>query len=138
MLHVEGVSAQIAAVLHDVVEDSDVPIEDLAEEVFSEEVLAAVEAVTKRPGESRIEAAYRAAANSIARVVKLADNADNLDLSRIADPGAKEYARLEQYREVRAILLAGGTSSPEIYSTGRAVEGAEAVKAGASGLPVQG
>ena len=138
MLHVEGESARIAAVLHDVVEDSDVTLEDLAKEGFSEEVLAAVEAVTKRPGESRIEAACRAAANSIARAVKLADNADNSDLSRIADPGAKDYVRLEKYKEVRAILLAGGTSSPETSSTGRAVEGAEAVKAGASGLPVKG
>ncbi|MDD4271084.1 MAG: hypothetical protein PHN77_22925 [Thermoguttaceae bacterium] len=70
--------------------------------------------------------------------MKLADNADNSDLSRIADPGAKDYVRLEKYKEVRAILLADGTSSPETSSTGRAVEGAEAVKAGASGLPVQG
>lgn len=123
MLNVEGESARTVAVLHDVVEDSDVTLEDLAKEGFSEEVLAAVEAVTARPGETRIEGAYRAAANPIARAVKLADNADNSNLSRIANPGAKDYARLEQYKEVRAILLANETSSPETASMGRAVEG---------------
>jgi len=106
MLQVDGASARIAAVLHDVVEDSDITLDALAKEGFSEEVLSALEALTKRPGESRIEAAYRAAADPIARVVKLADNTDNSDLSRITSPSAKDYAHLEQYKQVRAILLA--------------------------------
>ena len=106
MLRVEGISAQIAAVLHDVVEDSDITMDALAGEGFDEEVLSALQALTKRPGESRIEAAHRAAANPIARMVKLADNADNSDLSRIAHPTAEDYARLEQYKQVRTILLA--------------------------------
>lgn len=38
--------------------------------------------------------------------VKLADNADNMDLSRIASPTDKDHARLAQYRAVRELLLA--------------------------------
>lgn len=105
MLRVSSPSEQIAAVLHDVVEDSPITLAKLAEIGFSEEVVAAIEALTKRPGESRIEAAKRAASNPIARVVKLADNAENMDLSRIPNPTQKDYARVEEYKLVRNILL---------------------------------
>lgn len=108
MLRVSGLDEQIAAVLHDVVEDTQVTLDQLRAEGFSEPVLAAIKALTKRPGETRLEAARRAAANSIARTVKLADNADNMDLSRIAAPTESDYARLREYDQVRALLLSYG------------------------------
>ena len=55
---------------------------------------------------SRLLAAARAAANRIARAVKLADNAENMDLGRIANPTEKDLARLKEYEQVRALLLA--------------------------------
>ena len=106
MLRVQGEQERIAAVLHDVVEDTSVTMEQLAAEGFSSEALAAISALTKLPGETRIAAAQRAAANKIARTVKLADNAENMDLSRIASPSEKDYARLEEYKAVRELLLA--------------------------------
>ena len=108
MLRMEDTEARIAAVLHDVVEDSDWTLEDLAREGFSEAVLRAVDALTKRPGEDRLDAARRAARDPLARAVKLADNAENSDLGRIAAPTAKDYARLAQYHEVRRMLYRGG------------------------------
>ena len=42
--------ARIVAILHDVVEDTPVTYEDLAEAGFGAEIIAAVEALTKRPG----------------------------------------------------------------------------------------
>jgi (p)ppGpp synthase/HD superfamily hydrolase len=95
---------RIVAVLHDVVEDSHWTLEALAEEGFSPSVLQALEALTKLPGEDRMSAARRAAVNPLARSVKLADNAENSDLSRIPNPSAKDLERLEQYRQVRLIL----------------------------------
>jgi (p)ppGpp synthase/HD superfamily hydrolase len=109
MLRVSGASERIAAILHDVVEDTPVTLDQLANEGFSREVVDAVDALTKRPGENRIDAAKRAAANPIARVVKLADNAENMDLSRISNPTQKDYDRLEEYKRVREILIAAGT-----------------------------
>lgn len=106
MLAVEGEEARIAAVLHDVVEDTGWTLEALAAEGFAPTVIEALDALTKRPGETRLDAARRAAADPLARVVKLADNADNSDLSRIPNPTAKDRDRLEQYRAVRALLLA--------------------------------
>ena len=106
MLRVEDMQHRMAAVLHDVVEDTDVTIEHLKQEGFSPEVLRAIIALTKLPGETRLEAAARAAADPIARKVKLADNSENMDLSRIAKPTEKDYARCREYEEVRSLLLA--------------------------------
>lgn len=106
MMHVDSEQERIVAVLHDVVEDCDVTLEMLANEGFSSDIIDAVEAVTKRPGESRIEAAKRAATNPIARKVKLADNTENSDRSRIPNPTLEDFSRLEEYKLVRELLLA--------------------------------
>jgi (p)ppGpp synthase/HD superfamily hydrolase len=105
MLRVSNEEERIAAVLHDVVEDTNVTLEQLAKEGFSGPVMAAVEALTKLPGESRTEAAARAKRDVIARAVKLADNSENMDLSRIAAPTEKDFARMKEYESVRALLL---------------------------------
>jgi GTP diphosphokinase / guanosine-3',5'-bis(diphosphate) 3'-diphosphatase len=97
---------RMAAVLHDVVEDTDVTLDQLVAEGFAREVINAVVALTKLPGESRHDAAHRAAKDPVARRVKLADNTDNMDLSRIANPTEKDFARLDEYEAVRQILLA--------------------------------
>jgi guanosine-3',5'-bis(diphosphate) 3'-pyrophosphohydrolase len=106
MLRVNTPDEQMAAVLHDVVEDTSVTLGDLREEGFSENVIAAVDALTKRDGETRVDAAKRAAANQIARVVKLADNAENMDLSRIPKPTPKDLRRVKEYAEVKKLLEA--------------------------------
>jgi (p)ppGpp synthase/HD superfamily hydrolase len=96
----------MAAILHDVVEDTPVTIDQLVGEGFPAEVVAAVIALTKLPGETRLAAAARAAVDPVARAVKLADNAENMDLGRIAAPTARDHARLAEYEQVRALLLA--------------------------------
>jgi len=105
MLRVATDYERMAAVLHDVVEDTPVTLAQLTEAGFPKEVVDAIEALTKRAGETRMQAAARAASNPIARVVKLADNAENMDLSRIANPTEKDFARVEEYKQVRALLL---------------------------------
>lgn len=82
----------MAAVLHDVVEDTSVTIDLLRAEGFPPEVLDAVLALTKTKGETRIAAARRAVVNPVARAVKLADVADNMDMSRISKPTEKDLA----------------------------------------------
>lgn len=110
MLAVQGDQERMAAVLHDVVEDTAITIVDLRGEGFSEAVLEAVIALTKLPGEARIDAAKRAAANAIARQVKLADVSDNMDLKRIPNPTPKDHARLAEYQKVRALLFAASNA----------------------------
>jgi uncharacterized membrane protein YebE (DUF533 family) len=53
----------------------------------------------------------RAAQNPIARLVKLADLEDNMDLSRIAQPTEKDRRRVEKYRAAKLVIesaIAGG------------------------------
>jgi GTP diphosphokinase / guanosine-3',5'-bis(diphosphate) 3'-diphosphatase len=59
---------------------------------------------TKLENESRFDAAHRAAKNKIGRVVKIADNEDNSDISRITNPTEKDYERIREYMAVRTIL----------------------------------
>jgi (p)ppGpp synthase/HD superfamily hydrolase len=105
MLTLSSEEERIVGVLHDVVEDTDLSLIDLEQEGFSKVIVDAVQALTKLPGETRMEAAVRAAQNPIARRVKLADNADNMDLSRIPNPTEADFARIEEYRKVRHFLL---------------------------------
>jgi len=107
MLSVQSLQERLAAILHDVVEDTELSLEDLADEGFTPEVIEAVRALTKELGELRIQAAQRAAQNPIARVVKLADVTDNMDISRIPEPTERDFARLREYQAVCEILLAG-------------------------------
>ena len=106
MLRMPSATTRIAAVLHDVVEDTPWTLEQLAEEGFSEIILAAVEALTIRPGEDYMDFVRRAASNPDARAVKIADVEDNMDLSRIAEPTEKDLARIERYREALGYLKA--------------------------------
>jgi (p)ppGpp synthase/HD superfamily hydrolase len=108
MMKMKTPETQIVAVLHDVVEDCGVTPALLAYEGFSPFVVDAVMALTKRyvdgaeePYKDFIE---RAAQNPIARLVKLADLEDNMDLSRIPQPTAKDYARLEKYQAAKRII----------------------------------
>jgi hypothetical protein len=104
MLRLDTNEERIAGLLHDVVEDCGWTIDDLREEGFSAAVLRAVEAVTKREGESYDHFVARAAADPIGRRVKLADLEDNSDLGRIRNPTAKDHARIEKYqRAIRTI-----------------------------------
>ena len=91
--------------LHDVVEDTNVSLQDLIAEGFSPDIISAVEAITKRAGESWLQAAEWVAVNAIARKVKLADNAENMDLRRIEFPTGRDYARVDEYKAVRELLL---------------------------------
>ena len=104
MFAVKTPEQKMTAILHDVVEDTDVTFEYLRTEGFSTEVLDAVKALTKADGEARLDAARRAANNAIARIVKLADVTDNMDISRITNPSEKDYARLIEYAQVKELL----------------------------------
>lgn len=99
MFRVETEDERIVAVLHDVVEDhGDVwPVERLRREGFSDHILAALDCVTKRHGESYQQFIERSASNPIALHVKLADLEDNLDVRRLHELTEKDRERLNRY-----------------------------------------
>ena len=106
MFSVEGEAARIVAVLHDVVEDCPEWSFERSEAIgFSADILEALNAVTKREGESYEAFVARAAANKIGRVVKRADVLDNCDLSRIAKLSEQDLNRLARYEAALQQLI---------------------------------
>lgn len=98
---------RIAAVLHDVVEDTDVTIADLVKMDFPTQSIDAVEALTHAKGEPYMDYIHRVALNYIATRVKLADLADNMDLERLPELTLKDLERYHKYRQARAYLKRG-------------------------------
>ena len=75
------------ALLHDVVEDTDVTLKDLAQE-FPAEIIDALRLLTHQPGVPYLDYVRALATNPIARAVKRADLRHNMDETRYAG-GAK-------------------------------------------------
>ena len=104
MLQFSNPTLQIIAVLHDILEDTATTAEDLKALGFSAEIIQSIQALTKQTGESRLEAAKRTTLNPLATQVKYVDVADNMNLTRINNPTARDFARLEEYKEVLEII----------------------------------
>jgi (p)ppGpp synthase/HD superfamily hydrolase len=101
-LHCEGVARRvyvrdpkdvvgmIVGFLHDVVEDTSVPLSEIREE-FGEEVAAAVDAISQRKHETRREYMDRCLKHPIAARVKLADIDDNMGRPGAGDSLMRYY-----------------------------------------------
>jgi (p)ppGpp synthase/HD superfamily hydrolase len=97
MARVATDAERMAAVLHDVVEDSDVTVEDLRRAGYPEQVVAAVDRLSKREGEGYEAFIERIAGDALAVRVKLADLEDNMDLRRMPEVGEKDWERYRRY-----------------------------------------
>ena len=108
MMRVDSQTEKIVAVLHDVIEDSQPPhrweVDDLRREGFSEEVLTALDGVTRRADESYEEFVRRSAGNPVSRRVKIADLEDNMDVRRIYELTEKDVDRLQRYMNALRFL----------------------------------
>lgn len=85
------------ALLHDVVEDTDVTFEELEQE-FPEEVINALRLLTHKKGTDYYEYIERIGNNPVARAVKLADIEHNSDTSRITDKNAVSAEKLMHWK----------------------------------------
>ena len=86
-----------AALLHDVIEDSDITAADLLVEGIPSEVVEAVLCLTKQLDEDYLDFVLRAKQNAIARKVKIADIEDNINVLRLAKLTEKDLARVAKY-----------------------------------------
>ena len=94
----------VVALLHDVVEDTDYTLEDLAAEGFGRDILEAVALMTHEDDVPYLDYVAKLKDNPIARAVKLADLAHNSDLSRIGEVDDETKQRLEKYKKAIALL----------------------------------
>ena len=99
--------AQMVAVLHDVVEDTPVTLDELRIMGYPEAVLEAVDALTRREEESYEQFIERLAPNPLAVRVKLADLEDNMDLRRSGALEASAVERFGRYQRAYRRLTTG-------------------------------
>lgn len=104
MLRLHRESEMTAAILHDVVEDTEWTLDELKKEGFSDDVVNAVNALTRRTGETYWDYIGRAKKNKIARKVKIVDLEDNMDVRRLVKVGDEERDRLKRYHKAWTIL----------------------------------
>ena len=94
----------IVALLHDVVEDTEYTLEDIAALDFGQEIVDAVALMTHEDDVPYLAYVARLKSNPLARTVKLADLAHNSDLSRLGKVDDETRRRLERYKKAIALL----------------------------------
>ena len=94
----------VCALLHDVVEDTDITIEALGEMGFPDEVLSVLRLLTHDPAVPYMTYVEAISHDPIAKQVKLADLAHNSDLSRMDTIDEWAIARTEKYKKAIAFL----------------------------------
>lgn len=94
------------ALLHDVVEDTDITIDDIKNEGFPKDVIDAIALMTHDNDVPYLEYVAMIKKNPIAAAVKLADLRHNSDLSRLDIVDSKALERLEKYKKAIQILSA--------------------------------
>ena len=99
MMVMETLTQKTAAVLHDVVEDTDVTLDGLIQRGFSERIYDIVEVLTKREGENYFDYVKRSRLDPDARIIKKADIQDNL-----REPFLFEDSMKERYQKALSIL----------------------------------
>lgn len=99
---VPDVETLITAVLHDIVEDCGVRLPQIAI-MFGGRITMAVDAISRREGETYFDYIRRCAEDEIAAVVKMADIADNSDPRRAYDAQNRGFLT-ERYAKALAIL----------------------------------
>lgn len=94
----------VVALLHDVVEDTEITLHDLKALGFSERILDAISLMTHDPIVPYMDYVAQIKKNPIARAVKLADLRHNSDASRLEVITEWDEKRAEKYRKAIALL----------------------------------
>lgn len=88
---------QAVALLHDVVEDTDVTLKDLSDAGFSDDIVNGVDGMTKRPGETLEEYYYRCRRDRLSRVVKPFDIDENFGRNHMIEDDATRLRMAKKY-----------------------------------------
>lgn len=104
---VYDLTAQMVAVLHDVVEDTPVTLEELRLMGYPEQVVEAIDSLSRRDGEGYDAYIERLSVNPLAVRVKLSDLQDHLDLRRSGELTPGDLERVGRYRRAYRRLTTG-------------------------------
>lgn len=101
---VDGINAKAAALLHDVLEDSDITPSDLLNQGIPQDIVDVVVVLTRKANESYEDYIKRVKKNPIACQVKIADLKHNSDLTRLKVVTMKDRMRVEKYQRALQYL----------------------------------
>lgn len=96
-----------AALLHDVIEDTPITLEDLRREGFPESVLNVVDLLTHKEGVPYLDYVRALKGNPAAKAIKLADLTHNSNVTRLNEVSAEDIDYLTRYRAAFEILQSG-------------------------------
>lgn len=99
MNNLDDLNAKIVGVLHDSLEDTDMTRNDLVNYGFSEEIIIAVEILTKSKNQKYMDYIENIKSNNVAKKVKLIDLKHNMDLTRLSEISDKDLKRTIKYLE---------------------------------------
>jgi (p)ppGpp synthase/HD superfamily hydrolase len=100
-----GDEAMIVAVLHDVIEDTDVTLEDLAREGFGINVICALDLLDFRDKDYDNQIKAIAIDNGLAKAIKLKDLEHNSRITRLKGLRKKDFDRIEKYHKAYTYLM---------------------------------
>lgn len=93
-----------AALLHDVIEDSDITAEQLLAEGIPAEVVEAVVCLSRNENEDYQDFVGRTKKNELAAKIKIADIEDNIDVLRLASLDEYDLTRIKKYHSAWQFL----------------------------------
>lgn len=94
-----------AALLHDVLEDSEITAEQLRVEGIPAEIVEAVQYLSKHENEEYQDFIARTKKNRLAAKVKLTDIEDNMDVLRLNSLDENDLARIKKYHSAWRFLM---------------------------------
>jgi (p)ppGpp synthase/HD superfamily hydrolase len=115
MAQLWGYDERMVAILHDVVEDTPVTLDDIRKAGYPDHIVGAVDAISRRKdaGESFSQYIQRVKKNPLATKVKIADLRDNSNLDRLPKVEAFDLKRLDRYNRALQYLI-NRYESPDI------------------------
>lgn len=105
MNNLDDLNAKIVGVLHDILEDTDITINDLFKYGFSEDIVIAVEILTKSKNQKYMDYIENIKKNYIATKVKLIDLKHNMDLTRLSEISDNDLKRTIKYIKAYKYLM---------------------------------
>lgn len=96
--------AECVALLHDVIEDSNITADDLVKEGFENAIVNRVVRMTRKEDESYMDYIKRIGEDNICRLVKMYDLKDNMDITRLEKVTDKDFERLKKYHKAYKYL----------------------------------
>jgi (p)ppGpp synthase/HD superfamily hydrolase len=93
------------AVLHDVLEDTSVTLQDLVEYGFDSKVIQSVYILTHCPDEGYVKYIETVKKDYMATVVKIADLRHNSDITRLKGISGKDLDRMKKYLKAYIFLM---------------------------------